>query len=37
MLLNSVPEDQSEANLGVVTDDDEDGEVFLVNVIQLKG
>lgn len=34
---NPVLDDQNDANLRAVTDEDENGEVFLVNVIQLKG
>lgn len=34
---NPVPNDQHDANLGAVTDNDENREVFLVNIIQLKG
>lgn len=32
-----VPDDQNDANLVAIMDDDEDGEVFLINFIQLKG
>lgn len=32
-----VPNDYNDANLGAVTDNDENGDVTLVNVIELKG
>lgn len=35
--IEPCPDDQNDANLGAVTDDDEDRDVTFVNVLQLKG
>lgn len=34
---NPIPNDQNGTNLGALMDEDENGEVFLVNIIQLEG